>query len=443
MRVRGSRLLAWWLLVCAASCAQIARAHEFKLDAVINAFVKIEPGEAQLVVRAPLYLFKSVKFPVNNIEIDVDKSAPAIERALAAIQQDITLFENDRPLAASHAAGRLSLPSDRSFETYEQASSHVAEPLERGTSIYIDQGYVDARITYPIGSPDSEFAIRTTAGPELGDYLKFALRYMPSGEGGRAMVITKASGTVALNPTWVRAASGFIGLGITHILTGYDHLLFLVCLVIPLRGWRQILTVITIFTVAHSFTLLGSAFNLAPSGTWFPPFVEAAIAASIVYMALENIMGVNLKRRILITGLFGLVHGFGFSYGLQENFQFAGTHLLVSLFAFNFGIEIGQIMALVVMLPALALVRRHVLPGRVGMIILSAIVADTGWHWMIDRAQVLWKTPWPRPSAAGFAILAFWVLGILLAAGGLSAIAKRLRFTPGEGLPSPQRGLAD
>lgn len=441
MRLR--RLLAWWLCVCSAACAQNALAHEFKLDAVINAFVRIEPGEAQLVLRAPLYLFKSVRFPVNNIEIDVDKSAPALERALAAIQQDITLFENGQPLAASHATGRLSLPSDRSFETYEHASRHVAEPLERGTSIYIDQGYVDARITYPIGSPGSEFSIRTTAGRELGDYLKLALRYMPPGEDGRAMVVTSASGTVALNPSWVRAASSFIGLGIAHILSGYDHLLFLLCLVIPLRGWRQILSVITVFTVAHSFTLLGSAFNLAPSGTWFPPFVETAIAASIVYMALENIMGVKLQRRVLITGIFGLVHGFGFSYGLQENFQFAGTHLLVSLFAFNIGIEMGQIMVLAVMLPALALVRRHVLPGRVGMIILSAIVADTSWHWMIDRADVLWKTPWPLPTAAGLAILAFWVVGILLAAGGLSVLAKRLRFTPGEGLPSPQRGLAE
>jgi HupE / UreJ protein len=441
--MRPSRLWAGGLLACAAAFAQVALAHEFKLDAVINAFVKIEPGEAQLVVRAPLYLFKSVRFPVSNIEIDVDKSAPALERALAAIQHDITLFENDRPLVASHATGRLSLPSDRSFESYEQASRHVAEPFERGTSIYIDQGYVDARITYPIDSPASEFSIRTTAGRELGDYLKLALRYMPPGEDGRAMVVTSSSGTVALNPTWIRAASGFIGIGIAHILTGYDHLLFLLCLVIPLRGWRQILSVITVFTVAHSFTLLGSALNLAPSGTWFPPFVEMAIAASIVYMALENIMGVKLERRVLITGLFGLVHGFGFSYGLQQNFQFAGTHLLVSLFAFNIGIELGQIMVLALMLPALAVVRRHVLPGRVGMIILSAIVADTGWHWMIDRADVLWKTPWPRPSAAGLAILAFWVVGILLAAGGLSAIVKRLRFTPSEGLPSPQRSLAD
>ena len=443
MRLCGLRVVAWCLLGCAAACAQVVRAHEFKLDAVINAFVKIEPNQAQLVVRAPLYLFKSVKFPVAGAEIDVNNSAPAVERALAAIQQDITLFENDRPLVASQGTGRLSLPSDRSFETYEQAAGHVSEPLERGTSIYIDQGYVDARITYPISSPVSEFAIRTNAGAELGDALKLALRFMPQGADGRAMVVTRSSGTVALNPTWTRAAAGFTRLGITHILTGYDHLLFLLCLVIPLRGWRQILSVITVFTVAHSFTLLGSAFNLVPSGTWFPPFVETAIAASIVYMALENIMGVDLERRVLITGLFGLVHGFGFSYGLQENFQFAGTHLLVSLFAFNVGIEIGQVAVLALMLPALAVVRRYVLTGRVGMIILSAIVADTGWRWMIDRADVLWKSPWPQPSVSGLAILALWVAGILLAAGGLSVIAKRLRLTQGDELPSPQRGVAD
>jgi len=104
--------------------------------------------------------------------------------------------------------------------------------------------------------------------------------------------------------------------------------------------------VISVFTVAHFLTLLGSAFHLAPSGRWFPPFVETAIAASIVYMALENIIGVQLERRILITALFGLVHGFGFSYGLSENFQFAGAHLLVSLLAFNLGIELMQLMVL-------------------------------------------------------------------------------------------------
>ena len=437
------RLAAWCVFVCAAVCAQISCAHEFKMDAVINAFVKIDPDQAELVVRAPLFLFKSAKLPIKNARIDLDDAAPALERAVAAYEHSLTLYEDGVPLAAAHGTARLSLPSDRSFEGYDQASIHVAQPIEPGTTIYVDQGYVDAHITYPIRSPHSEFAIRTTAGPELGDYLKLAVRYLPLDADSRAMVITSLSGTVALNPTWWRAAWTFTGLGIAHILTGYDHLLFLLCLVIPLAGWRKILSVVTVFTVAHSFTLLGTAFHLAPSGAWFPPFVETAIAASIVYMALEDIMGVKLERRVLITGLFGLVHGFGFSYGLQENFQFAGTHLLASLFAFNVGIELGQIMVLAVMLPALALVKRYVLPGRVGMIILSAIAADTGWHWMLDRAQALWETPWPQPTLPGLATLAVWVAGIFLAASAISAAARRLRLVQARPLPVTQQGWAD
>jgi hypothetical protein len=436
MRSLRGRLLAGCLLLAAAACPLLASAHEFKLDAVINAFVKTEPGRAELVVRAPLYLFKSARFPVAGVEIDVDQSAPALKRSLAAIQKDITVFENGRPLTAGDAAARLSLPSDRSFESYDKAIRHIGEPLERDTHIFIDQGYVDARISYPIGSTASEFSVRTTAGPELGEALKLALRYLPPGSDGRAMVLTTRSGEVALNPTWTRAATGFIRLGIEHILTGYDHLLFLLCLVVPLRGWRQVVSVITVFTVAHSFTLLGSAFHLTPSGSWFPPFVETAIAASIVYMAIENIMGVRIERRILVTALFGLVHGFGFSYGLSENFQFAGTHLLVSLFAFNVGIELGQLLVLALMLPLLAMLRRHVLRRRVGVIVLSAFVAHTAWHWMTDRAEVLWRSPWPQPDMHDLAIAALWLGLLVLAAGGLSHLVKRIGATAPPGPPA-------
>jgi hypothetical protein len=177
-----------------------------------------------------------------------------------------------------------------------------------------------------------------------------------------------------------------------------------------------VVPIVTAFTLAHSFTLIGSAYNLGPSGAWFPPFVEAAIAASIVYMALENIVGVNLRRRWMVTGLFGLIHGFGFSYGLKQNLQFAGNHLLVSLFSFNVGIEIGQLAVLAVTLPLLALLFRHALAGRVGVIIASALVAHTGWHWMIERGEVLLKFPLPKLDGAAVATLARWAAGILLAA---------------------------
>ncbi|HZZ92238.1 MAG TPA: HupE/UreJ family protein [Usitatibacter sp.] len=420
-----------------------APGHEFKLDATMSAFVKVEGGETHLVVRAPLYLFKSARFPVSNIEIDVPASQEALARSLTALRGNIQLFEEGQRLTAQAGSARLSLPSDRSFESYAPAVRHVAQPVPADTRIVIDQGYVDAHFVYALHARAPELSIRTTAAPELGDYLKLAIRFMPAEGAERAMVVTSASGTVALNPGWWHAASGFIGMGMTHILTGADHLLFLLCLIIPLRGWRAVLAIVTAFTVAHSFTLIGSAFHLAPAGAWFPPFVETAIAASIVYMALENIMGVKLGRRILLTGLFGLVHGFGFSYGLQENLQFAGTHLIVSLFAFNVGIELGQLLALAFMLPALVVVRRYVLPGRVGMVILSAVVAQTGWQWMMERGADIAKAPWPHATAAGLAVLTLWISGIVLAALALNAAAAKIGAAPAADTDSMPEGRAD
>jgi hypothetical protein len=171
--------------------------------------------------------------------------------------------------------------------------------------------------------------------------------------------------------------------------------------------------------------LLGAAYGLAPEGAWFPPFVETVIAASIVYMALENVVGADLRRRWLITGLFGLIHGFGFSYGLRENLQFAGRHLVVSLFSFNIGIELGQIAVLILLLPALAFMRRHVRQERITVILLSALVAHTGWHWMLERGEVLWKVEWPELNREALTTLARWVAGVLLAVGIVAFLSKR------------------
>jgi hypothetical protein len=414
-----------------ASCFLVAAvrqasAHEFKLESLMNGFVKVEPDELHLVIRLPLHITKTIRFPVKGAEIDLPNAGPAIERVLEGVGHDVQLWEDSRLLVPKTAVGRLSLPSDRSFEHYADAVGHVAQKPAPDTGIFVDQGYFDAHVTYAIQSPHARFTIQTRVAPELKDYLKLAVRYLPLDEQGRAMVISSRSGRVPLNPDWYQAGAGFVLLGITHILSGIDHLLFLLCLVIPALRFRQVVAIVTAFTVAHSFTLLGSAYGLAPGGDWFPPFVETAIAASIVYMALENIAGANLGHRWLITGLFGLVHGFGFSYGLKENLQFAGTHLLVSLFSFNIGIEIGQIAVLAAMLPVLALFRRYLVPGRVGVIILSAVVAHTGWHWMIDRGEILWKTEWPRLDATSLATVALWVAGLLLAGGVARLLARRV-----------------
>jgi hypothetical protein len=418
-------LTSVWLGAALMITSRPAHAHEFKLESVMTGFVKIEPREAHVVVRVPFHVLRGIKFPLSGAEIALDKADPAIQQALDLVGKQIALFEDGDRLAPTTAVARLSLPSDRSFDSYRAAVSHVASRQDPGTGIYADQGYLDAHLTYAIASPASRFKVRTTMALDLKDYLKLAIRYLPLGETGRAMVITSRSGTVPLNPAWCQAASGFVVLGIAHILSGIDHLLFLLCLVIPLIGLRQVLAVVTAFTVAHSFTLLGAAYGLAPEGAWFPPFVETVIAASIVYMALENIVGADLRRRWLITGLFGLIHGFGFSYGLRENLQFAGRHLVVSLFSFNIGIELGQIAVLILLLPALAFMRRHVRQERITVILLSALVAHTGWHWMLERGEVLWKVEWPELNREALTTLARWVAGVLLAVGIVAFLSKR------------------
>jgi hypothetical protein len=424
------------LVLATVVIVRTASAHEFTIESLMNGFVKIEPREVHLVVRVPLHVLKTVKFPVSGREIDLTAADIAIQKALTQLGNEITIWEDNRPLVPSSTTGRLTLPSDRSFERYTGAVTHVARPVAPGTSIYVDQGYLDAHLTYAISSPNSRFMIQTAVAPEFKNYLKLVIRYLPFGEDGRAMVITSRSGRVALNPTWYQAATGFVALGIVHILSGIDHLLFLLCLLIPVRRLAEILKIVTAFTIGHSITLLGSVYDFAPAGEWFPPLVETLIAVSIVYMALENILGVDLRHRWLIALLFGLVHGFGFAYGLKESLQFAGRHLLVSLFSFNVGIEIGQILVLMLMLPVLALLLRRVLVGRVGMIILSAIVAHVAWHWMIERGDVLWKVEWPQLDGAGLTVLARWVAGLLLAAVGVRFFARRARIARGTALPS-------
>jgi hypothetical protein len=130
-------------------------------------------------------------------------------------------------------------------------------------------------------------------------------------------------------------------------------------------------------------------------------------------MALENIVVAHPGRRWIITFLFGLVHGFGFSFGLQHTLQFAGSYLLTSLLSFNIGVELGQLLVLALLVPLLNILFRYVVAERLGTIILSVIVGHTAWHWMIERFDVLRQFPWPTVTAAGLASLLGWLIVIV------------------------------
>jgi uncharacterized membrane-anchored protein YitT (DUF2179 family) len=179
--------------------------------------------------------------------------------------------------------------------------------------------------------------------------------------------------------------------------------------------------------VAHSITLIASGYGFAPDVLWFPPLIEMLIAASIVYMALENIVVERPRRRWIITFFFGLVHGFGFSFVLRNTLQFAGSHILTSLLSFNVGVEIGQLFVLVLFVPALNLLFRYVVAVRLGTIILSALVAHQAWHWMEQRFDALQEFPWPTMTRLGLMSALRWLTALVVVAAVVWVVSLATR----------------
>ena len=426
------------LVVIAGSARTIA--HDIPNDVVVQAFLKPEGDRLRLLIRVPLQAIRDVDVPVRDRGyLDFARADSALRTAATVwIARNVALYEEDMRLGdPTLVAVRVSLPSDPAFRDYASAVAHVAgPPLPASTDLYWEQGMLDAALEYRITSEQSRFAIDPGLR-RLALRVTIALRLLTPDGRERAFELHDDPGLVLLDPRWHQAAARFVASGFEHILSGTDHLLFLLCLVIPLRKIRALVMVVTAFTAAHSMTLIASAYGLGPQALWFPPLVETLIAASIVYMALENIVGASMRRRWLITFAFGLVHGFGFSFALRDSLQLAGAHLVTALLAFNLGVELGQLLVLAVLVPALSLLFARVVEERMGTIILSAFVAHTGWHWMTERGEQLMQFSLPAVDAAWLASVIRWVM-LFIAAGGILWVARRLahghvRLKPDEG----------
>jgi hypothetical protein len=409
-----------------------AGAHDIPTDVLVQMLVKPEGNRLRVLLRVPLGSMRDVNFPQRSPagELDFARARPLVRDAATLwLANSLAIYEGQTRLAPPTLAGsQISLPSDRSFVDFESAVAHVTgPPLPDETTLPWNQALFDVVYDYAIASPRSELSIHSELA-RLGIRTVTVLRFYTPEGAVRPFEYRGDPGLIRLDPRWHQSALRFVKLGFEHILDGVDHLLFLFCLIIPFRRLRQLVLIVTSFTVAHSITLIASAFELGPTALWFPPLIETLIAMSIVYMALENIVlffgsggtqprVLNVHRRWMITFGFGLVHGFGFSFALRETLQFAGSHLLTSLLSFNVGVELGQLLVLGLMIPALIVLFR-VVNERIGAIILSALIAHTAWHWMTERGSQLGAYEWPTLDAAFFAAAVRWTMLVV----GLAAV---------------------
>jgi hydrogenase/urease accessory protein HupE len=175
----------------------------------------------------------------------------------------------------------------------------------------------------------------------------------------------------------------FFKMGVKHIFVGYDHICFLIALIVVSK-FREVVKIVTSFTIAHSLTLIMAALDVVHLPT---RLVETCIAATIVYVAVENLWVKSTRHRWWLTFFFGLVHGFGFANVLRE-MGLPTTGLVRCLISFNVGVEFGQLVIATALLPVAWILARWKY-GRIAVITISCLLAAFGLAWFIDRAFAL------------------------------------------------------
>jgi hydrogenase/urease accessory protein HupE len=203
---------------------------------------------------------------------------------------------------------------------------------------------------------------------------------LPAAAAGRQFhMATPPPGAFAPRPA--TGFAHFIGQGVLHILSGIDHLLFIVSLLVVIRDWKRLAAVVTSFTLAHSVTLAVGALGLVRLS---PRLVEPMIALTIIYVAAENALRLAPRARVGVTFAFGLVHGFGFSSVLRD-LGLARGELLPALVGFNLGVELGQLLVVVPLFPLVMLLQRQAAAYQRVRLGLNAGVAVIACFWFVQR----------------------------------------------------------
>jgi len=387
-----------WRFVWAVTLAYLgllggASAHEIPNDVQVQSFLKQDEQGLRLFIRVPLSALKEVEFPlVKNLYLDIPNVKPALLQAAELwFADNLKIVQGEQSLGRVNIrSARISLPSNRSFANYEQALAHVrSENWDLPPQLVWNQQYLDVELE--VSAQKNASRIEIDFGLQrLAQRVAIDLRFQLLNAEEMAFEFNAREGAVVLNPSAWQASWRFMQMGFKHILSGTDHLLFIACLILTATQWLGLVGVITSFTVAHSLTLIAAAMGYAPSGLWFMPWVELAIAFSILFMALENIWQSDIYRRWLVCTLFGLIHGFGFSFALYESMQFAGTHHVLSLLSFNLGVEAGQLLVLLLGVPVAIWISSQTY-ARTLTIVISALIAHVAWHWMEERWAIAAK----------------------------------------------------
>jgi hypothetical protein len=285
------------------------------------------------------------------------------------------------------------------FATRDEAGKALADGSDFSTiasSNYVGDVMVDIQLHYEVG-PIFTYAISNKLNPNLPGQEQTANLILDYSDQG--ITTYRVSGLmhepIEITGSVTAAASTFIIEGVLHILGGLDHVLFVLCMIIGAHGLRSLLGRVTGFTIGHTITLMLGFFGVAPSGAWFIPSVETAIALSIIFAAAMAVFRPAEKQNndlpaVVVTSAIGLLHGFGFSFMLHQILRIDAPNVWQSLLAFNVGVEIGQLAIVMLVWPFVIALQK--MPDRVWIgsrAVLASAAALVAVYWVVERAEAL------------------------------------------------------
>lgn len=398
-------MLPWWLCLL---LADPALAHKGS-----DAYLQLKPDGPTSTLRADLAL-RDLD-PVIDIDADangqltwgeVRSSYPAIERYLAARvlvdgcqwQSVATSLERraDGVYAALTWSGRCEV--ETALPTIRYSALREIDPTHRAIAKIERPGSEAVVLVLDPTQALPPAANAATSTPSAASGGSVDAAGVVSASGTRS---ESALGVAAAAPPESPASAGFVREGMHHILSGYDHVLFLLALLLPAvmrrmkTGWQPVerfgqaifplAVIVTAFTIAHSVTLTLASMKLVSLSS---SFIEPAIALTIVLAAVDNLVPIFRSRRIVVTFLFGLIHGFGFA-GVLGELNLPTLQFAWALFQFNFGIELGQLFVVATVVSLLFAIRRQ--PWYAVVVIGggSAVAIIIGALWFIDRTANL------------------------------------------------------
>lgn len=290
--------------------------------------------------------------------------------------------------AAAHPKGYVP-----PFDTPEQARAAAATAWPDAVT-EIDSGYVlvDAAIAYRLPPGRTRFTLSSTLSPgALGE--RMTANVFVDRRGGGA-VIYRAGGLletpVVVAPGLLEGVGSFVRGGAEHILRGPDHLLFLLCLVLGAGSLGQLAWRVTGFTAGHAITVAAGFYGLAPQPSWFPPAIDAAIAASILLAGAAALFGRGGAGLAAVTLALGLIHGFGFSFALRDLLAIDGPNVLPGLIGFNAGVELAQLALALPVFAAFRWLRRWRAAERTARFAAVSVAMAVAVFWLLDRVPAVW-----------------------------------------------------